>query len=32
MLAMDVIDEKFLWRGFIQDWLTAAALLAPMSC
>ncbi|MFC3671714.1 rod shape-determining protein MreD [Novosphingobium pokkalii] len=28
MLAMDVIDEKFLWRGFIQDWLTAAALLA----
>ncbi|NKJ41530.1 rod shape-determining protein MreD [Novosphingobium sp. SG720] len=28
MLAMDVIDEKFLWRGFIQDWLTAATLLA----
>jgi rod shape-determining protein MreD len=28
MLAMDVIDEKFLWRGFVQDWLTAAALLA----
>jgi rod shape-determining protein MreD len=28
MLAMDVIDEKFLWRGFAQDWLTAAALLA----
>lgn len=27
MLAMDVIDEKFLWRGFVQDWLTAAALL-----
>ncbi|KPF55321.1 rod shape-determining protein MreD [Novosphingobium capsulatum] len=28
MLAMDVIDEKFLWRGFIQDWLTAATLLS----
>lgn len=28
MLAMDVIDERFLWRGFVQDWLAAAALLA----
>jgi rod shape-determining protein MreD len=28
MLAMDVIDERFLWRGFRQDWLVAAALLS----
>lgn len=27
MLAMDVIDERFLWRGFRQDWLAAAVLL-----
>ncbi|WP_353226903.1 rod shape-determining protein MreD [Novosphingobium sp.] len=27
MLAMDVIDERFLWRGFVQDWAAAAALL-----
>ena len=26
MLAMEVIDERFLWRGFAQDWLAAAAL------
>jgi rod shape-determining protein MreD len=28
MLAMDVIDERFLWRGFRQDWLVAAVLLS----
>ncbi len=28
MLAMDVIDERFLWRGFRQDWLAAAGLLS----
>jgi len=27
MLAMDVIDERYLWRGFLQDWLAAALLL-----
>lgn len=26
MLAMEVIDEKFLWRGFAQDWLAASVL------
>lgn len=28
MLVMDLVDEKFLWRGFVQDWLVAAGLLA----
>jgi len=28
MLAMDVIDERFLWRGFHQDWLAATVLLS----
>lgn len=28
MLVMEVIDEKFLWRGFLQDWLAASALIA----
>lgn len=28
MLAMEAIDGRFLWRGFVQDWLAAAALLA----
>ncbi len=28
MLAMEVIDERFLWRGFVQDWLAAIALLS----
>lgn len=27
MLAMEVIDEKFLWRGFAQDWLAGSLLL-----
>lgn len=27
MLAMDVIDERFLWRGFLGDWLAAAVLI-----
>lgn len=27
MLAMDVIDERYLWRGFLQDWLVAGLLL-----
>ncbi|BEV00815.1 rod shape-determining protein MreD [Novosphingobium olei] len=28
MLAMEAIDARFLWRGFAQDWLAGAALLA----
>lgn len=28
MLAMEVIDERFLWRGFLGDWLAAAVLIA----
>lgn len=28
MLAMELIDERFLWRGFLQDWLAAAAIFA----
>lgn len=27
MLAMEVIDQRFLWRGFVQDWLAASVLL-----
>jgi len=27
MLAMDVIDNRFLWRSFPQDWLAAGVLL-----
>ena len=27
MLAMDVLDERFLWRSFMQDWLAAVVLL-----
>lgn len=27
LLAMEVIDERFLWRGFLQDWLAASALI-----
>jgi rod shape-determining protein MreD len=27
MLAMEVIDERFLWRGFVQDWLAASGLI-----
>ncbi len=27
MLAMELIDERFLWRGFGQDWLAASALI-----
>jgi rod shape-determining protein MreD len=27
MLAMDVLDERFLWRGFMQDWLAAVVLI-----
>jgi rod shape-determining protein MreD len=27
MLAMDVIDNRFLWRSFAQDWLAASVLL-----
>ena len=27
MLAMDVIDNRFLWRSFPQDWLAASVLL-----
>lgn len=28
MLAMEVIDTRFLWRGFLQDWIAGTALLA----
>jgi rod shape-determining protein MreD len=28
MLAMEAIDGRFLWRGFPQDWLAAAGLIA----
>lgn len=28
MLAMEAIDARFLWRGFAEDWLAAAALIA----
>lgn len=27
MLAMDVLDERFLWRSFLQDWLAAIVLM-----
>jgi rod shape-determining protein MreD len=27
MLAMEVIDERFLWRSFAQDWLAASLLM-----
>ena len=27
MLSMDVIDNRFLWRSFPQDWLAASVLL-----
>ena len=27
MLAMDVLDERFLWRSFMQDWLAAIVLM-----
>lgn len=26
MLAMEIIDERFLWRSFAQDWLAASLL------
>lgn len=28
MLAMEAIDGRFLWRGFVQDWLAGSALMA----
>lgn len=28
MLAMDIIDSRFRYRGFLQDWLVAACLFA----
>lgn len=28
MLALEAIDARFPWRGFWQDWISAAALLA----
>ncbi len=28
MLAMEVIDEQFRWRGFVADWAVAGALTA----
>jgi len=28
MLAMELIDERYLWRGFLQDWLAAVVLLS----
>jgi rod shape-determining protein MreD len=27
LLAMEIIDERFLWRGFVQDWLAASGLI-----
>jgi rod shape-determining protein MreD len=27
LLVMEVIDERFLWRGFLQDWLAASTLI-----
>ena len=27
MLAMEAIDNRFLWRSFLQDWLAASVLL-----
>lgn len=27
MLAMDAIDNRFLWRSFLQDWIAASVLL-----
>lgn len=27
LLAMEVIDERFLWRSFAQDWLAASVLI-----
>ena len=28
MLAMEAVDQRFLWRGFIADWLAASVLLS----
>lgn len=28
MLVMDALETRFPWRGFIQDWLTASAIIA----
>lgn len=28
MLAMEIIDERYLWRGFVQDWMAAAGLFS----
>ena len=28
LLTMEVIDERFLWRGFLQDWLAASVLIS----
>lgn len=28
MLAMEWVDQRFLWRGFLEDWLAAAVLLS----
>lgn len=27
MLAMEAVDQRFLWRGFLADWLAASVLL-----
>ncbi|WP_295636599.1 rod shape-determining protein MreD [Novosphingobium sp.] len=27
MLAMEAVDRRFLWRGFVEDWLAASVLL-----
>ncbi len=27
MLAMEVIDERYLWRGFAQDWIAGSVLI-----
>jgi rod shape-determining protein MreD len=28
MLVMEAIDNRFLWRSFLQDWVAASVLLA----
>ena len=32
MLTLEALETRFPWRGFFQDWVTAAALLAGYLC
>ena len=27
LLVMEAVDRRFLWRGFVEDWLAASVLL-----